>query len=158
LHAGEGIRMKNQMFSTLKRCDKLLLAILFMFTITVTPLHAEPQRSMVNLRGHRVLIPLDVPPRENFVLQRQITVDDRLIVFLYHDPNFRRTVDYAETYNLKGDLLEIAWYQPTEGLKRATEGLKRARDINLDDPKTAGVAGVLRILDALSEQGRRSDN
>jgi len=143
--------MKDQMFSTLKRCDKVLLAILFMFTINVTPLHAEPQRSMVNLRGNRVLIPMDVPPREDFVLQRRITVDDRLIVFLYQDPKFRRTVDYAETYNLNGDLLEIAWYQPTEGLKRA-------RDINLDDPKTAGVAGVLRILDALSEQGRRLDN
>jgi hypothetical protein len=47
--------------------------------------------------------------------------------------------------------MEITWYKPTEGLKRA-------RDINLDDPETAGVAGVLRILDALSEQGRRSDN
>lgn len=143
--------MKDQMFSPLKRFCKILLVILFMFTINVTPLHAEPQRTLVNLSGNQVLVPLDVPPREDFVLQRQITVDDRLIVFLYQDPKFRRTVDYAETYNLNGDLLEIAWYQPTEGLKRA-------RDINLDDPKTAGVAGVLRILDALSEQGRRSDN
>lgn len=143
--------MEGKMFITMKRFHKLPLAILFMFTINVTPLHAEPQRSMVNLRGNSVLIPMDVPPREDFVLQRQITVDDRLIVFLYHDPRFRRTVDYAETYNLNGDLLEIAWYQPTEGLKRA-------RDINLDDPKTAGIAGVLRILDALSKQGRRSDN
>lgn len=143
--------MERQMFIMLKRFYKILITILFMLTVSAIPLHAEPQRSMVNLRGNRVLIPMDVPPREGFVLQRRITVDDRLIVFLYQDPKFRRTVDYAETYNLNGDLLEIAWYQPTEGLKRA-------RDINLDDPKTAGVAGVLRVLDAFSEQGRRSDN
>ena len=151
LHAGKRVRMEGQMFITLKRFHKILITILFMFTINVTHLHAEPQRTLVNLRGNQVLVPMDVPAREDFVLQRRITVDDRLIVFLYHDPNFRRTVDYAETYNLKGELMEITWYKPTEGLKRA-------RDINLDDPETAGVAGVLRILDEVPEPDRRPDS
>ncbi len=143
--------MKGQMFSTLKRFHKLLITILFILTVSVTPLHAEPQRTMVNLRGNQVLVPMDVPPRENFVMQGRITVDERLIVFLYHDPKFRRPVDYAETYNLKGELLEIGWYTPTEGVKRA-------RDINLDDPETAGLAGVLRILDEVPEPDRRPDS
>jgi hypothetical protein len=128
----------------------LFLAMLSILAVRATPLHAEPQRAVVNLKGNRVLVPIDVPSREYFILQRRITVDDGLIVFLYHDPRFRRTVDYAETYSLDGDLLEIGWYTPTEGLKRA-------RDISLDNPKTTGVAGVLRILDELPAQNRRAE-
>ncbi|MEE8606281.1 MAG: hypothetical protein V3S55_01650 [Nitrospiraceae bacterium] len=143
--------MEGQMSNTLKRFHKILITILFMLTVSVTPLHAEPRRTLVNLRGNRVLIPMDVPAREDFVLQRRITVDDRLIVFLYHDPKYRRTVDYAETYNLNGELMEITWYKPTKGVKRA-------RDINLDDPETAGLAGVLRILDEVPEPDRRPDS
>ena len=128
----------------------LLLVMLFILAVCATPLHAEPQRAVVNLKGNRVLVPIDVPSREHFVLQQRITVDDRLIVFLYHDPKFGRTVDYAETYNEEGELLEIDWYTPTEGLKRA-------RDINLDNPKTTGMAGVLRIFGELPEQNRRAE-
>ncbi|MEE9171475.1 MAG: hypothetical protein V3U41_01025, partial [candidate division NC10 bacterium] len=62
----------------------------------------------------------------------------RLIVFLYSDPKFRRPVDYAETYNLMGELLEVAWYEPAGGLKRV-------RDINLGNPKATKPARVLDI-------------
>ncbi len=117
---------------------KRLLAILIILTVSATPLYAESQRAMVNLRGDQVLVPNNVPPKERFVLQRLISVDNRLIVFLYSDPKFRRPVDYAETYNLMGELLEVAWYEPAEGLKRV-------RDINLGDPKAKGPARILEI-------------
>ncbi len=117
---------------------KRLLAILIILTVSGTPLYAESQRAMVNLRGDQVFVPMDVPSKERFVLQRLVSVDDRLIVFLYRDPRFRRSVDYAETYNLMGELLEVAWYEPAEGLKRV-------RDINLGDPKAKGPARILEI-------------
>ncbi len=119
---------------------EFLLAMLF-FTLTVsgTALHAADQKTMVNLRGDQVLVPTDIPAKERFVFQRLLNVDNQLVVFLYSDPRFRRPVDYSETYNLKGELLEIAWYKPTEGLKRA-------RDINLGNPKAAGLARILEIV------------
>ena len=89
-------------------CLSLLLLMLFTLTFNVVPLHAESVRTLINLRGDKVLVPIDVPPKERFVLQRLISVEERLIVFLYHDPKFRRPVDYAETYNLIGELLQIA--------------------------------------------------
>jgi hypothetical protein len=95
---------------------------------------------VVNLRGDQVRVPIEVPSKERFVLQRLISLDDRLIVFLYRDPKFRRPVDYAETYNLMGELLEIAWVEPARGLTIA-------RDINLGKPEATGPARVLEIID-----------
>lgn len=130
---------------------ELLLAILFTFTVSATPLRAADQRAMVNLRGDPVLVPTDIPPKERFVFQRLLNVDNRLVVFLYSDPRFRRPVDYSETYNLKGELLEIAWYMPTEGLKRA-------RDINLGNPKARGLARILEIIRDFREDDQGPDN
>ena len=96
----------------------------------MTPLRAESQRTVVNLRGNQVVVPGAVPPKKGFVLQRLMSVDDRLIVFLYSGPKFQGPVEYAETYNLNGELLEIAWYDPGEGLRRA-------RDINMMGDTTA---------------------
>ncbi|MFQ5930566.1 MAG: hypothetical protein ACE5MK_12795 [Acidobacteriota bacterium] len=118
----------------------LPLAVLITLAIGLSPLHAEPQMTMVNLRGDQVVAPMNVPPKARFVLQRVINVDDRLIVFLYSDPRFQHPVDYAETYNLKGELLEVAWYEPTEGLKIA-------RDINLGNRKAQGPARILEMVD-----------
>ena len=118
----------------------LLLVILTTLTVSVSTLYAGSQAKVVNLRGDQVLVPMEVPPRERFVLQRLISVDDRLIVFLYSDPSFRRSVDYAETYNLSGELLEITWVEPTGGL-----GI--ARDINLGKPEARGPARILEIID-----------
>ncbi|MFQ5804448.1 MAG: hypothetical protein ACE5JQ_16280 [Candidatus Methylomirabilales bacterium] len=129
--------------------DKRLLAILIILTVSATPLYAESQRVMVNLRGDQVLVPNNVPPKERFVLRRLMSVDDRLIVFLYSDPKFRRPVDYAETYNLLGELLEVSWYEPAEGLKRV-------RDINLGDPKAKGPARILEISRELPELDLRA--
>lgn len=133
-----------------KGLPELLLAILFTLTVGVTPLYAGSPRTMVNLRGDQVMVPNDVPPKERFILQRLISVDDRLIVFLYSDPRFRRPVDYAETYNVKGELLEIAWYDPARGLKRA-------RDINMGNLKATGPARILENLHGFSEHDRRLD-
>jgi hypothetical protein len=118
---------------------KQLLAILIVLSVSATPLHAESQRMMVNLRGDEVSVPDDVPLKERLVLQRLVSVDDRLVVFLYRDPRFGRSVDYAETYNVMGELLEISWYNPSGGLKRA-------RDINLGNPKAKRPARILEIL------------
>ncbi|MFB3075417.1 MAG: hypothetical protein ACE1Z6_09620 [Candidatus Methylomirabilales bacterium] len=134
-----------------KGLPKLLLSILFVLTVSVSPLHAGSQRIMVNLRGDQVVVPIEVPPKERFVLRRLINVNDQLIAFLYSDPRFRRPVDYAETYNLKGELLEIGWYTPTEGVKRA-------RDINLGNRKARGPARILKILNDLPEQTRVTEN
>ena len=68
----------------------LLLAWLIGLAGSVSPLHAGSEPTVVNLRGDQVRVPMEVPPRERFVLQRLISVDDRLIVFLYSDPRFRR--------------------------------------------------------------------
>jgi hypothetical protein len=46
-----------------------------------TPLHAESQKTLVNLRGDQVLVPVNVPPKKDYVFQRLISVNDRLIVF-----------------------------------------------------------------------------
>ncbi|MEE9123035.1 MAG: hypothetical protein V3U14_00880 [candidate division NC10 bacterium] len=128
----------------------LLLAFLFTFTVSVVPLRAEPHRNVVNLRGDQVLVPGDVPPKERFVFQRMISIDDRVIVFLYRDARFRHSVDYSETYNLQGELLEIAWYRPTEGLQRA-------RDVNLGNPEATAPARVLEIVHEFREHDRGSD-
>ena len=122
-----------------KGLPELFLAILIALTVSVSPLYAESQAKVVNLRGDQVVVPMGVPSKERFVLQRLISVDDRLIVFLYSDPNFRRPVDYAETYNLSGELLEITWVEPTGGLTIA-------RDVNLGNPKAKGPARVLEIV------------
>lgn len=139
--------------STLPSCHKglpgLLLAIFLTFTASPVPVHAGPHRNVVNLRGDQVLVPVQVPPRKYFVFQRLISVDDQLIVFLYRDPRFRHAVDYSETYNLSGELLEIAWYKPTEGLLRA-------RDINLGNPEATAPARILEIVRQFREPNRDS--
>ncbi|MGH7909772.1 MAG: hypothetical protein ACRENW_07995, partial [Thermodesulfobacteriota bacterium] len=114
-----------------KGLRELLLVILTTLSVSVSPLYAGSQATVVNLRGDQVLVPMEVPSKERFVLQRLISVDDRLIVFLYSDPRFRRSVDYAETYNLSGELLEITWVEPSGGLTIA-------RDVNLGKPKAKG--------------------
>ncbi len=128
----------------------LLLVLLFSFAVRVIPLHAESERMIVNLRGEEVVVPGDVPPKERFVLQQLISVDNRLIVFLYSGPKFQRRVDYAETYNLKGELLEVAWYDPTGGLKRA-------RDINVGNPKATRPARILEMFREPQEDGGRPE-
>jgi len=122
-----------------KGLPELFLAILIALPVSVSPLYAESQAKVVNLRGDQVVVPMGVPSKERFVLQQLISVDDRLVVFLYRDPRFRHPVDYAETYNLMGELLEIAWVEPTGGLTIA-------RDINLGKPKAKGPARVLEIV------------
>jgi hypothetical protein len=134
----------------MKRFIELLLVILFTLAVSVAPLHAESQRTMVNLRGDEVFVPLDVPTRDSFVLQRLISVDERLIVFLYSGPKFQRRVDYAETYNLNGELLEIAWYDPAGGLKRA-------RDINVGSSKATRPARILEMFRELRKHDGQSD-
>lgn len=119
---------------------ELFLAILIALTVSVSPLYAESQAKVVNLRGDQVVVPMGVPPKERFILQQLISVDDRLVVFLYRDPRFRHPVDYAETYNLMGELLEIAWVEPTGGLTIA-------RDINLGNRRATGPARILEIVD-----------
>lgn len=123
-----------------KAMPGLLLVIVIVLAVSASSLYAGSQSKVVNLRGDQVLVPTEVPPKDRFVLQRLISLDDRLIVFLYRDPKFRRPVDYAETYNLSGELLEIAWVEPSGGL-----GV--ARDINLGNPRARGPARVLEILD-----------
>jgi hypothetical protein len=113
---------------------------------------AESQRAIVNLRGDQVLVPRDVPPKDRFILQRLISVDDRLIVFLYSDPRFQTRVDYAETYNVNGELLEIAWYD-------FTSGLKRVRDVNLGNRDAKRPARILKapvasVAETIGDQTR----
>jgi len=137
----------------IEKARKGLTALLLMFLIglagSVSPLHAGSETTVANLRGDQVRVPMEVPSRERFVLQRLISVDDRLIVFLYSDPRFRRPVDYAETYNLTGELLEIVWIKPTGGF-----GV--ARDINLGKRKATGPARILEIID-IPEDGLLPD-
>jgi hypothetical protein len=132
-----------------KGLSAFLLAFLIGVVGSASPLHADALRSMVNLRGDQVLVPSEVPPKESFVLQRLMSVDERLIVFLYHDPKFRGPVDYAETYNLIGELLQVAWYEPDGGLRIA-------RDINLGSPSATRAARILKIID-LREHGFSPD-
>ncbi|MGH7387647.1 MAG: hypothetical protein ACREIZ_04175 [Candidatus Methylomirabilales bacterium] len=98
---------------------------------------AEPQRAIVNLRGDQVLVPGDVPPKDRFILQRLISVDDRLIVFLYSDPGFQERIDYVEAYNANGELLEIAWYD-------STSGPRIVRDVNLGNRDAKRPARILK--------------
>jgi len=130
----------RRVFFRRKGLRELLLVILTTLAVSGSPLHAGSETTVANLRGDQVRVPMEVPPKERFVLQRLISVDDRLIVFLYRDPKFRHPVDYAETYNLMGELLEITWVEPTGGLTIA-------RDINLGNPKAKGPARVLEIVD-----------
>ena len=134
-----GLRVRRPL-SRRKGLRELLLVILTTLTVSVSPLYAGSQASVVNLRGDQVLVPMEVPSKERFVLQQLISVDNRLIVFLYRDPKFRHPVDYAETYNLMGELLEIAWVEPAGGLTIA-------RDINLGKPEARGPARILEIID-----------
>ncbi|MGH7253741.1 MAG: hypothetical protein ACREIE_08085, partial [Nitrospiraceae bacterium] len=76
-----------------KGLSALVLAFLIGLAGSVSPLYAGSETTVANLRGDQVRIPMEVPPRERFVLQRLISVEDRLIVFLYNDPRFQRPVD-----------------------------------------------------------------
>ncbi|MGH7381818.1 MAG: hypothetical protein ACREKR_06245 [Candidatus Methylomirabilales bacterium] len=134
-----GLRVRRPL-SSRKGLQELLVVVLTTLTVSVSPLYAGSQAKVVNLRGDQVLVPMEVPSKERFVLQQLISVDNRLIVFLYRDPKFRRPVDYAETYNLRGELLEIAWVEPTGGLTIA-------RDVNLGNPEARDPARVLEIID-----------
>lgn len=135
----------------MKRLCGLLLVVAFTAIVGVTTLYGESQRTVANLRGDQVVIPGDVPPKKGFVLQRLISVDDRLIVFLYSGSKFQGRVEYAETYNLNGELLEIAWYDPGEGLRRA-------RDVNMMGDTTATrPARILEIFDDLRMFDKGSD-
>lgn len=125
----------------------VLVPILCTLTFNVAPLHPMSLRTMTSLRGDQVLVPTDVPPKERFVLQRLISLEERLIVFVYHDPRFRHPLDYAETYNLMGELLQIAWYEPTQGLNIA-------RDINLGKPSATGPARILEIVREVPDGNR----
>lgn len=127
---------------------RALPVVLLTITISGTPLYAESQRTIVNLRGDEVIVPCDAPSKQDLTLQRMLSVDDRLIVFLYSGPEFQLRVDYAETYNLSGELLEIAWYDPTAGLKRA-------QDISLGDPKATRPARILAIVTETRNHARR---
>ena len=98
---------------------------------------AESQRAIVNLRGDQVLVPGDVPSKDHFILQRLVSVEDRLVVFLYSDPRFQTQVNYVETYNVNGELLEIAWYDPTSGPKTV-------RDVNLGNRDAKRPARILK--------------
>jgi len=98
---------------------------------------AESQRAIVNLRGDQVLIPGDVPSKDHFILQRLVSVEDRLIVFLYSDSRVQTRVDYVETYNVNGELLEIAWYD-------STSGPKIVRDVNLGNRDAKRPARILK--------------
>lgn len=126
-----------------------VLAVLLILTLAAT-VYAESQKSLVNLRGDEVLVPAVVPSKTDYAFRRLISVDGRLIVFLYSDPKFGRPVDYAETYNLMGELLEVTWYQPAEGVQRA-------RDINLGNPRANGPARILRIVQETPAPDRRSE-
>jgi len=64
-------------------------------------------------------------------------VDDRLIVFLYSDSRVQTRVDYVETYNANGELLEIAWYD-------STSGPKIVRDVNLGNRDAKRPARILK--------------
>lgn len=133
--------------SRLKGLSKLLLALFFVLTVIASPLYAGSQRTMINLRGDEVLVPSEVPSKEGFVLRRLVNVNSQLVAFLYSDPRFRRPVDYAETYNLSGELLEVAWYDPKSGLMIA-------RDINLGDRKATAPARILEILREPGEEAK----
>ena len=133
-----------------KVLSMLLLALLIGLAGSLSPLHAGSEATVVNLRGDRVRVPLQVPPKQQFVLQRLISVDDRLIVFLYSGPKFQGPVEYTETYNLNGELLEIAWYDPGEGLRRA-------RDINLGDKTATKPARILEIVREVPGADREFD-
>ncbi|MFQ5917269.1 MAG: hypothetical protein ACE5I0_05585 [Candidatus Binatia bacterium] len=137
--------------SRFKGLPKLLLAIFFVLTVSVSPLYGESQKTIVNLRGNQVLVPSEMPPKERFVFRRVVNLNGQLIAFLYSDPRFRRPVDYAETYNLMGELLEVAWYDPTLGLKIA-------RDINLGNRKATAPARILQMLPEPGEQDNVTEN
>lgn len=112
----------------------------------------ESQRAIVNLRGDQVLVPGDVPSKDRFILQRLISVDDRLIVFLYSDSRIQTRVDYVETYNANGELLEIAWYD-------STSGPKIVRDVNLGNRDAKRPARILKtpltsVAETISGQTR----
>jgi hypothetical protein len=139
-----GLRHSHQRPCLRKCLSSFLLALLIGLAGSVGPIHAASETTVTNLRGDRVRIPMEVPPRERFVLRRLISVEDRLIVFLYHDPRFRHPVDYAETYNLTGELLEVVWIKPAGGF-----GV--ARDINLGNRKATGPARILEIIDVPEE-------
>ncbi len=138
-NTAKALRRSNRPPFPQKEVAGFVLTVLFILTLSGTAVYAESQRTLVNLRGDEVLVPAVVPSKTGYTFRRLLSVDGRLIVFIYSDPKFGRPVDYAETYNLMGELLEVAWYQPAEGVQRA-------RDINLGNPRANGPARILRIV------------
>ena len=67
------------------------------------------------------------------------TDNGELILALYGDPTTERLAHYAETYDLAGNLLEIAWYDQTGQVKVA-------QDKNLTDPDARGPAKAFVVV------------
>jgi hypothetical protein len=121
-------------------------AIILGLLLVATPGHAEETRALTTLKGETVIVPRLVPEREQLVLLGVPVVEvetstgkGRLILALYGDPTTERQARYAETYDLAGNLLEIAWYDQTGQMRVA-------QDKNVTDPDAKGPAKVFVMV------------
>ena len=122
------------------------VAIVLGLLLVATSGQAEETRGLTTLRGETVIVPQLVPDREELVLLGVPVVEvetptgtGRLILALYGDPTTERQARYAETYDLAGNLLEIAWYDQTGRVRVA-------QDKNVTDPDAKGPAKVFVIV------------
>lgn len=107
---------------------------------------AEETRTLTTPRGEMVIVPEIVPDGGKLALLGMLVVEvetsigkGELIVLLYDDPESERVGDYAETYDLAGNLLEITWYDQIGQVRVA-------QDKNLTDPDAKGPAKVFVMV------------
>jgi hypothetical protein len=72
-----------------------------------------PYRVVENLRHEKVVLPTSAPDRARMVITDYVMVWDHdfplFILVSYDDLRTRTEVDYAEVYDLRGNLIVIAW-------------------------------------------------
>lgn len=99
---------------------------------------AEEMRTIQSVLGAEVRVPAVVPDRDRYTPAGAVLVGGELAVLVYTDPERPDRVQYAEAYDLAGNLLWIAWYD-AEGTMRVVA------DENLEDPDSEGPARILRL-------------
>lgn len=123
--------------------NNIAVALFISLILVPWPVRAEETRTQSTLKGEAVIVPVIVPEREALALLEVQVVQwetpigkGGLVLAFYNNPKSRGVRNYVETYDLTGNLLEIAWFD--EGGQ-----LKVAQDKSLSDPDAKESAKAL---------------
>lgn len=124
--------------------NEAAVALCFSLILVPWPGRAEEARTQSTLlKGELVTVPVIVPEREALALLEVQVVQVEtpigkvgFVLAFYNNPKSQGLKNYVETYDLTGNLLEIAWYDEAGQMRVA-------QDKSLSDPGAEEPAKVL---------------